>query len=390
MKKILTAFFIILSVLSFAQEGIKFETSDFKTILAKAKKENKLIFLDAYTTWCGPCKLMAKNIFTLKSVGDHYNANFVNAKIDMEKGEGIDIAKKYDVKVFPTYLFIDGNGKLVHRTVGYVPEKEFIQFAKDASDPSKRVAALKERFEKGEKDPEFLKNLVNLTAFTETDYAGKVFEKYITAKANTPLAADEMQMLFMTLKNSESPAYKIFKEKKADLLKFMPEKSYEATDKSLKINTVIKKAYNEESKTYDENKFIEGTKDFLTKDEAVKYLSKIKAGKALKDKDIATYEKLTLETYKDYTNFNSNELNSIAWNFFENVTNKSSLETALKWAQESVKQSENSANTDTLANLYNKLNDKANAKIWAEKAIELAKKNGEDASETQKLLDSLK
>ena len=390
MKKILTAFLIILSVLSFAQEGIKFETSDFKTILAKAKKENKLIFLDAYTTWCGPCKLMAKNIFTLKSVGDHYNVNFVNAKIDMEKGEGIDIAKKYDVKVFPTYLFIDGNGELVHRTVGYVPEKEFIQFAKDASDPSKRVAALKERFEKGEKDPEFLKNLVNLTAFTEADYAGKVFEQYITAKANTPLAADDMQMLLMTLKNSESPAYKIFKEKKADLLKFMPEKSYEATDKSLKINTVIKKAYNEESKTYDENKFIEGTKDFLTKDEAVKYLSKIKAGKALKDKDIATYEKLTLETYKDYTNFNSNELNSIAWNFFENVTNKSSLETALKWAQESVKQSENSANTDTLANLYNKLNDKTNAKIWAEKAIELAKKNGEDASETQKLLDSLK
>lgn len=390
MKKILTAFLIVLSVLSFAQEGIKFETSDFKTILAKAKKENKLIFLDAYTTWCGPCKLMAKNIFTLKSVGDHYNANFVNAKIDMEKGEGIDIAKKYDVKVFPTYLFIDGNGELVHRTVGYVPEKEFIQFAKDASDPSKRVAALKERFEKGEKDPEFLKNLVNLTAFTEADYAGKVFEQYITAKANTPLAADDMQMLFMTLKNSESPAYKIFKDKKADLLKFMPEKSYEATDKSLKINTVIKKSYNEESKTYDENKFIEGTKDFLTKDEAVKYLSKIKAGKALKDKDIATYEKLTLETYKDYTNFNSNELNSIAWNFFENVTNKSSLETALKWAQESVKQSENSANTDTLANLYNKLNDKTNAKIWAEKAIELAKKNGEDASETQKLLDSLK
>lgn len=390
MKKILSAFLIILSVLSLAQEGIKFETSDFKTILAKAKKENKLIFLDAYTTWCGPCKLMAKNIFTLKSVGDHYNANFVNAKIDMEKGEGIDIAKKYDVKVFPTYLFIDGNGELVHRTVGYVPEKEFIQFAKDASDPSKRVAALKERFEKGEKDPEFLKNLVNLTAFTEADYAGKVFEQYITAKANTPLAADDMQMLFMTLKNSESPTYKIFKEKKADLLKFMPEKSYEATDKSLKINTVIKKAYNEESKTFDENKFIEGTKDFLTKDEAVKYLSKIKAGKALKDKDIATYEKLTLETYKDYTNFNSNELNSIAWNFFENVTNKSSLETALKWAQESVKQSENSANTDTLANLYNKLNYKANAKIWAEKAIELAKKNSEDASETQKLLDSLK
>lgn len=137
MKKILSAFLILLNLVIFAQDGIKFEDSDFKTILAKAKKENKLIFLDAYTTWCGPCKLMAKNVFTLKSVGEHYNANFVNAKIDMEKGEGIDIAKKYEVKVFPTYLFIDGDGKLVHRTIGYVPEKEFIQFAKDAISKTK-------------------------------------------------------------------------------------------------------------------------------------------------------------------------------------------------------------------------------------------------------------
>lgn len=390
MKKILSAFLILLNLVIFAQDGIKFEDSDFKTILAKAKKENKLIFLDAYTTWCGPCKLMAKNVFTLKSVGEHYNANFVNAKIDMEKGEGIDIAKKYEVKVFPTYLFIDGDGKLVHRTVGYVPEKEFIQFAKDASNPSKRVDALKQKFEQGEKDPEFLKNLIMLTAFTDTDYAGKVFERYMSAKSAQSLDVNDMQMLFMLLKNTEGATYKIFKDKKADILKFMPEKSYEQTDKSLKINTVMKKVYNEDSKTFDENKFVEGTKDLLTKNEAINYLNKVKAGKALKEKDIATYEKLMLQTYQDYTSFDSNELNSAAWNFFENVSNKSSLETALQWALESVKKSENSANTDTLANLYNKLGDKTNAKAWAEKAIEIAKKNGEDASETQKLLDSLK
>lgn len=390
MKKIFSAFLIIMNLAIFAQDGIKFEDSDFKTILAKAKKENKLIFLDAYTTWCGPCKLMAKNVFTLKSVGEHYNANFVNAKIDMEKGEGIDIAKKYEVKVFPTYLFIDGDGKLVHRTVGYVPEKEFIQFAKDASDPSKRLEALKQKFEQGEKDPEFLKNLIMLTAFTDADYAGKVFDRYMSAKSAQPLDVNDMQMLFMLLKNTEGAAYKIFKEKKADILKFIPEKSYDLTEKNLKINTAMKGVYNEDSKTYNENKFVESTKDFLTKNEAINYLNKVKAGKALKEKDIATYEKLMLETYQDYTTFDSNELNSAAWNFFENVSNKSSLETALQWALESVKKSENSANTDTLANLYNKLGDKTNAKVWAEKAIEIAKKNGEDASETQKLLDGLK
>ncbi len=390
MKKIFSAFLIVMNLVIFAQDEIKFEDSDFKTILAKAKKENKLIFLDAYTTWCGPCKLMAKNVFTLKSVGDHYNANFVNAKIDMEKGEGIDIAKKYNVKVYPTYLFIDGDGKLVHRTVGYVPEKEFIQFAKDASTPSKRLEALKQKFEQGEKDPEFLKNLIMLTVYTDADYAGKVFDRYISAKSAQPLDINDVQMLFMLLKNTEGVAYKIFKEKKADILKFIPEKSYDLTEKNLKINTAMKGVYNEDSKTFNENKFVENTKDFLTKNEAINYLNKVKASKALKEKDIATYEKLMLQIYQTYTTFDSNELNSAAWNFFENVTNKSSLETALQWAIESVKKSENSANTDTLANLYNKLGDKTNAKVWAEKAIEIAKKNGEDASETKKLLDGLK
>uniref|UniRef100_A0AAU6WNZ4 Tetratricopeptide repeat protein n=3 Tax=Chryseobacterium TaxID=59732 RepID=A0AAU6WNZ4_9FLAO len=85
----------------------------------------------------------------------------------------------------------------------------------------------------------------------------------------------------------------------------------------------------------------------------------------------------------------SEELNSLAWNFFENVTNKASLEKAVAWAQESVKKNENYANTDTLANLYNKVGDKKNAKLWAEKSIALAKKSGEDSADTEKLLKSL-
>ncbi|WP_238555043.1 thioredoxin family protein [Chryseobacterium sp. P1-3] len=153
MKKIALFSSLLIGALALAQ-GIKFEDSNFATILAKAKKENKLVFVDAYASWCGPCKLMVKNIFPLQSVGDYYNSHFINAKIDMEKGEGIALAKKYNVKAFPTYLFINGDGEAVHRTLGYVEEKDFIQFAKDAEDPNKRLTALKQKFENGEKDPE--------------------------------------------------------------------------------------------------------------------------------------------------------------------------------------------------------------------------------------------
>lgn len=386
MKKTAILSFLFFAVIAFGQ-GIKFEDGNFKSLLAKAKKENKLIFVDAYAVWCGPCKLMVKNIFPLKPVGDYYNANFINAKIDMEKGEGIDLAKKYNVKAFPTYLFINGDGEEVHRTLGYVEEKDFIQFAKDAGDPNKRLAALKQKFEKGEKDPEFLKNLAGLTIYNDADFAARVLERYFSAK--TTLDKDDVQMILQGTQSTESPLYKIFQTKKADIIKVFPVERYEAFDKNLKISNIFKKSYNVESKTWNDSYFLTEAQKFLSKEEAEKILMKAKASRALRAKDFATYEKITLDLNQDYSALGSEELNALAWNFFENVTTKSSLETAVKWALESVKKKESYANTDTLANLYNKVGDKKNAKIWAEKSIELAKSTGQDSGDTEKLLKGL-
>ena len=83
--------------------------------LAAQQEEPKKIMIDVYTTWCGPCKWMAKNTFTDKAVGEYFNANFVNAKFDMEKGEGPELAQLYQVRAYPTLLFISAAGELVHR-----------------------------------------------------------------------------------------------------------------------------------------------------------------------------------------------------------------------------------------------------------------------------------
>ncbi len=386
MKKTAILSFLFLAIVTFGQ-GIKFEEAKFASLLAKAKKENKLIFIDAYAVWCGPCKLMVKNIFPKQEVGEYYNAHFINTKIDMEKGEGIDLAKKYNVKVFPTYLFINGDGEEVHRTIGYVEEKEFVQFAKDAEDPNKRLASLKSKFDEGEKDPEFLKNLADLTRYTDANYTSLVLDRYFAT--NTINNVDDVKLLIDGLQNSDSPLYKIFLDKKTDIIKYLPEEKYDIINKNLQLSSALIKSYNADTKTWNDAYYFEATKDLLTKDDATKVLNQSKANRALKMKDYSNYEKLTLENYKDFSQANYQELNSIAWNFYENIKTKSSLEKALLWAQDSVKKNENSANTDTLANLYNKTGDKKNAKIWAEKAIELAKKTGEDYSETEKLLNSL-
>ena len=107
-------------------KGVEFEKGKFSTVLAKAKAEDKLIFMDIYATWCPPCKAMTKNVFPLEKVGTYFNKNFVNVKIDAEKGEGVALAQKYKVTAYPTFLLIDSSGEVVGRLVGGASADDFI------------------------------------------------------------------------------------------------------------------------------------------------------------------------------------------------------------------------------------------------------------------------
>ena len=70
---------------SFCQEGIHFEPLTFEQAKAKAKAEKKLIFMDCYTSWCGPCKYMTEQVFTRKEAGTYFNPRFISVKFDMER-----------------------------------------------------------------------------------------------------------------------------------------------------------------------------------------------------------------------------------------------------------------------------------------------------------------
>ena len=146
--------------------GIQFDPSAFSDLKANAKKEKKLIFIDAYTSWCGPCKNMANNIFTNDTVADFFNHRFINAQFDMEKGEGIEIGKLYNVLCYPNLLFIDGDGNLVHRGAGEMDAKSFIQFAEDAMNPEKRFSKFQKDYESRKDDPEFLYKYLNNISHT--------------------------------------------------------------------------------------------------------------------------------------------------------------------------------------------------------------------------------
>lgn len=130
------------------QKGIQFESIGFDEALAKAKNTNRLVFLDCYTTWCGPCRMMANQIFVLPEVGELFNRRFINLKIDMEKGEGITLAKKYNVTAFPTMLILDGEGNIVQRIRGARDKGRLMKIASDANIETGYTAS-KKAFEEG-------------------------------------------------------------------------------------------------------------------------------------------------------------------------------------------------------------------------------------------------
>lgn len=119
------------------KEGMKFENLSFSEVLNKAKQENKLVFLDCYTVWCGPCKKMSNQVFPLKAVGDFMNARFVNVKIDMETGEGRELAKRYGVKAFPTMFLLNADGEVIHQIVGAQAPDVFVEKVKQGLKQSK-------------------------------------------------------------------------------------------------------------------------------------------------------------------------------------------------------------------------------------------------------------
>lgn len=120
MKKIAALLIALVTMqLTTQAQGIEFvHDKSFDEIRAMAKAQNKLIFMDCYTTWCGPCKRLSSMVFPDSAVGEYFNDNFINTKFDMEKGEGVNLSGKYAIRAYPTLLWLDYEGNVKHKVVG--------------------------------------------------------------------------------------------------------------------------------------------------------------------------------------------------------------------------------------------------------------------------------
>ena len=135
MKTLLVVLIGALICSSGFSQNINFQEGTFEEVLAKAKSENKLVFMDCYTVWCGPCKKLVKEVFPQKEVSAFFNDYFVSLTMDMEKGEGIELAQYYNITAYPTLLFLNARGDIVDRIEGAVNADQLIEKGKAALRP---------------------------------------------------------------------------------------------------------------------------------------------------------------------------------------------------------------------------------------------------------------
>jgi len=388
MKKTLLLAVAMTAITVIHAQGIQFATGSWEEILKEAGRQNKIVFVDAYTTWCGPCKMMDRNTFSRKDVGEFFNTNFINAKIDMEKGEGPALAEHYSVRAYPTFLFVDAEGTLVYRTLGYQEGSMFIENAQKALDPLNTLSGMERRFKSGDRDPDFLRRYTEVLSANMDGSHNEVMETYL--QTQTDLGTNEnMEFVLRYAEDPNTAAFEhIFKNRKAYEEMFgegaVLQKIQRAAIESLGdgVNEMTPEAIVNNLSRFFQTRCPD-IADKLSTEMAMSIYRMTGNGEL--------YGKAVSERFDKFPSDDFMELNEAAWGVYEMVDNdKVLIKKALQWALKSVSIQSEYFNNDTVAALYYKLGEKKNAMKYAKTAIAIAKKNNEDASGTEELLTLIK
>ncbi len=378
MKNYTITFLIgFLSVYSFAQEGIKFLDAEFGEVLALAELEGKLVFVDAYTDWCGPCKKMDKEVFSKKEVGDFYNTNFLSVKINMEKGEGIALAEKYLIFAYPSLLFVNYDGTVAHRYAGFQDQKGMLSLGGQALDDGNNLEALSQQYKDGERGADFLLKYLQASFQGADGNHVKILEDYLATQADWN-TSESKELLFSLLDHPNSKLFDYLVQNKT-----LFEEIYGASTVTNKIQTLVY-----ESLSKGTTKLADADQLFRRAypKEAKKLAAHYKMIYYQQQENGKGYAEAAIAYVKNFPAIGLAELNDISWGFYDIVEEKKSLKKALKWAKKSVQKDNSYLNNDTLASLYQKIGKNGKAIKIANKAIAIAKLSGADYSASTALI----
>jgi thiol-disulfide isomerase/thioredoxin len=388
------------------EKGVQFFKGTWKELLTEAKKQNKPIFVDVYTTWCRPCKVLDKDVFPNEKVGEFYNKNFINYKIDAEKGEGLEIAKKYGVGGYPTLIYLDNKLEATVAEDGISSGDDLINqgnkiLIKISND--KQLSEFAEMYKSQKYDRDFIIKYAKKLSDNNlpTQY---ILDTYLSQiPKNEWNRLENIQIIGSCISSFSSEPYDVLFANFISLAKSNnEEKSINALSN---ISTICSREKGKAIQIQDmallekalDMKYlmfggwsVEGRKNLDYRYSKTRTETKIDFH--LQGKNWNKYHEMCKGYVEiaDLPKTNSLLMNYYAKTYFENVGDKVMLKEVLYWVENSLKNDNNPKYQDTYACLLYKLDRKEEAFKNEEVAIAKEKANGKNAKQFEENLVKMK
>ncbi len=377
---------VVLMIAEANAQGIEFFHGSFEEGLAEAQAQGKLIFIDAYAEWCGPCKKMAATVFKEDAVGNFYNQNFINMKIDMEKGEGPTLARKYKVTAYPTFFFIDEKGEVVATAMGGRATDQFLQLGENALNKYDKSGEYVALYESGDRSPDMLRKYAYALLASKKEHL-KIANEYFNTQ--TDLTSEvNLQAIYDFASEADSRIFDLFIQHKAALIKLKTEEKILHRIEVACLTTVKKgaeykfKNLLEEGKSKMKANYPQKYKEFSVRADMIYGLGTT---------DATLYAKASKNYLSKYANNNAVELHNVAKTILTKFSdNAASMKLAESWAKKGAENGGLSYQYFTYAMILYSNNKMEPALRVAKKSRELAINEHKSTQEIDELLKIIK
>lgn len=363
--------YLITAVLC-AQSGVQFEGDTWEEVKARARSEDKLIFLDAYATWCVPCKQMDIQVFNRTDIGDYFNEHFINFKMDLEKGIGPILAARYNVSTFPALLFLTADETLVHKALGYKNAPNLMAEAKHASRPEQISQALDQRYDEGDRKPDFLRDYTYIKYKLMDGSHKPIIQEFIKSQKDFSSEANLKYIYFFT-ENFQSKMFPLLARHRKDLYPIYGNKEVDQT-LQLMVHTEI---YN-----HPQPLAIDKVRDIYATaypDKADWMFFQYQSEQYLATENYRDYATALTDYWNKYPEADPDLLIKEAKNFDNWFQDKIHRTQAIRFVQQALEINEDPAYYDLLADLYQKVGEKKLAKKTTKKKKKLLRKKRKEA-----------
>jgi thioredoxin-related protein len=396
--------FLLLPLLSIAQDkGVRFDhESSWSAIQARAKTENKYIFMDCFTTWCGPCRFMSTTIFPQEEAGNFFNDKFISVKVQLDTiakddahvrswyADAHNIMTQYDVRAFPTYLVFTPDGHVLHRAVGSTQTAaEFIRNIQVAFDTSAAYYPQLAQYQAGRRDSSFLRKLAEQAAEVYDMKDGAAVADAYFAGQSDPFTPGALHLLITYTQSIKDKGFSIFCDHSDKVDQVLGAGAAKQRVSFLLMQAYLGPAVKAAGGREPDWKAMQKTMSEKYPAYAAEVTSKSKVLYFQQRHDWPHFQGAVVAYMQQYgAHATAEELNDYAWTVFQNCPDMTCVADALDWSKRSFNDKPNPGYMDTYANILYKMGKKDDAITWEQKAADLT--SGDEKAGYQTTIDKMK